>query len=198
MPANTGFPARTVVWRRIGDDLAFDWACLIGGPEGFELSGTILAACNGHPFRAGYRIQCDAEWRTQRVEINTVLGDKATRLEMTTDGLSTWQVNGRAAPELAGCLDIDLEYTPATNALPINRLALAVGTEAEVAAAWVRFPQLSVERSAQTYVRLADDTFVYRSGSFEAVLQVDAASLPIRYEGQWLRVGESTAPTARS
>ena len=196
MPADRSVPAQTVIWRRIEDDLSFERAALVPRPDGFDLSGIILAACDDMPLRADYRIRCDAAWRTRTVEIDAVLGDQIRRLSLTADGEGNWRVDGKAAPELAGCLDVDLEYTPATNALPINRLGLAFGTEADVEAVWVRFPHLAVERSTQTYARLAEDTFVYRSGSFEAALQVDAAGLPIRYEGVWLRLAQGGVPRA--
>jgi len=196
MPAVPSVPRRVVLWRRIEDDLGFDQASLRCRPDGFEIAGTILAACDGSPLQADYRIYCDAAWRMRAVEIAAALGEAAQHLVLVADGEGRWQCDGRPAPHLDGCLDVDLEYTPATNAFPINRLALGIGMQASVAAAWVRFPRLSVERSEQTYIRLAQDTFLYRSGTFEAALEVDVAGLPIRYEGIWLRVADGGGPPA--
>jgi hypothetical protein len=74
-----------------------------------------------------------------------------------TDGSGRWRVNGAAAPALDGCLDLDLESSAMTNALPVHRLQLEVGEHAEAPAAYVRAVDLTVERLEQRYVRLDDD-----------------------------------------
>ena len=46
-------------------------------------------------------------------------------LSLTGDGAGRWQIDGRDAPDLDGCLDLDIQVTPFTNSLPIRRLDLA-------------------------------------------------------------------------
>ena len=41
-------------------------------------------------------------------------------------------------PEYSDCVDVDLSFTPATNTLPIRRLGLDIGEEAEIHVAWLR------------------------------------------------------------
>ena len=65
-------------------------------------------------------------------------GDHEVPLE--ADGAGGWQVDGEPAPELAGCLDVDLEASAFTNAFPVHRLALSVGGRADAPAAYVRAP----------------------------------------------------------
>ena len=48
-----------------------------------------------------------------------------------------WGADSRAVD---GCRDIDLNFSPSTNVLPIRRLSLDVGDQAAVRAAWLRFP----------------------------------------------------------
>jgi hypothetical protein len=93
-------------------------------------------------------------------------------------------------PAVAGCLDLDLAFTPATNILPLRRLGLAVGESREMTAAWVRFPDLSVEPLAQRYTRLDERRVRYesRDGSFTAELEVDEIGLVVRYPPLWERV----------
>ena len=93
-------------------------------------------------------------------------------------------------PAVAGCLDVDLAFTPATNILPLRRLGLAVGESREMTAAWVRFPDLSVEPLAQRYTRLDERRVRYesRGGSFTADLEVDELGLVVRYPPLWERV----------
>jgi len=93
-------------------------------------------------------------------------------------------------PSVAGCLDVDLAFTPATNILPLRRLGLAVGESREMIAAWVRFPDLSIEPLAQRYTRLDERRVRYesRGGAFTAELEVDELGLVVRYPPLWERV----------
>lgn len=88
-----------------------------------------------------------------------------------------------AVAGLDGLRDVDLGFTPATNTLPMRRLALEVGESAEVDAVWVRFPELEVARLPQRYTRLEGMRYRYESagGAFLAELEVDANGLVIRY-----------------
>ncbi len=95
-----------------------------------------------------------------------------------------------ARDDLAGCIDVDLGITPSTNTLPIRRLNLQVGESADVTAAWVRFPELTVEPLAQRYTRLDERRYRYESTTgFSAELEVDELGLVVRYGDIWERVG---------
>jgi uncharacterized protein len=93
-------------------------------------------------------------------------------------------------PSVAGCLDVDLAFTPATNILPLRRLDLAVGESREVTAAWLLFPDLTVEPLPQRYTRLDERRVRYesRGGAFTAELEVDELGLVMRYPPLWERV----------
>ena len=86
---------------------------------------------------------------------------------------------------MEGCDDLDLNFSPSTNALPIRRLGLAVGQAAEVRAAWLRFPSFALEPLEQVYRRTGDAIYRYESagGTFVADLEVNAAGLVIHYPG---------------
>ncbi|HET8575877.1 MAG TPA: putative glycolipid-binding domain-containing protein, partial [Methylomirabilota bacterium] len=74
-----------------------------------------------------------------------------------------------------------------TNLLPIRRLGLAVGEEAEVKAAWLRFPGFALEPLGQVYRRISDQTYRYESagGAFTTELPVNATGFVIAYPGFW-------------
>jgi hypothetical protein len=97
-------------------------------------------------------------------------------------------------------VDIDLGFTPATNTLPIRRLALGIGESARVRSAWLRFPELRLEPLEQVYTRQAERSFRYRSlvdgELFIARLDTDMLGWVIRYEGLW--EAEEPARDARS
>jgi hypothetical protein len=88
-------------------------------------------------------------------------------------------------------VDVDLSFTPATNTLPIRRLGLAVGEEAEIAVAWLVWPELRFERARQRYTRLAEDRYRYTQDDFEAELTVDKEGLVLEYEGLWRAVARA-------
>lgn len=105
------------------------------------------------------------------------------------DTAGQWTRDETALPELSGALDIDVEFTPATNTLPIRRLDLAVGETRQVRSAWLRFPELRLEPLEQTYTREAEQRFRYRAlvdgEPFVARLYTDASGLVLCYEGLW-------------
>ncbi|HEX2164637.1 MAG TPA: putative glycolipid-binding domain-containing protein, partial [Thermoanaerobaculia bacterium] len=96
-------------------------------------------------------------------------------------------LDGRHVPAADGCLDLDLAFTPATNLLPIRRLALAPGAEAAAPAAWLTFPELALDRLEQTYRRSGAASYEYAAhgGSFRRTLWVTSAGFVSLYPGLW-------------
>ena len=103
------------------------------------------------------------------------------------DQSGRWTVDRIDRPDLAGCEDIDLSFTPATNLLPVRRLNLVIGESAEVRAAWLRFPKLDVQVLDQVYTRLDANRYLYQSAdrTFERILTVNQAGFVIDYPGLW-------------
>jgi hypothetical protein len=163
--------------------------------DGFLLTGTIVAVHEGEPLEVKYRIECHVDWRTRLVSVEQRRGLRHSGLAISPDDQAKWSAYGVGTIDsLKGCLEVDLELTPITNTLPINRLKLDVGQQAEIAAAWIRFPSLEIVRANQSYERLTPNTYRYRSlaSGFTADIEVDGDGLPIRYQGIWERIGEST------
>jgi hypothetical protein len=90
-------------------------------------------------------------------------------------------------PLLQGCVDVDLGFSPSTNLLPIRRLNLAIGSRASVRAAWVRFPELTLEVLEQAYTRVGESTYLYESagGTFRRELSVNALGFVLEYPDFW-------------
>ncbi len=65
------------------------------------------------------------------------------------------------------------------------------GHEKTVAAAWVRFPSLVVERLEQSYARVNHERYRYRSGLFTADLLVDGGGVVPQYGLAWKAVALS-------
>ncbi len=95
---------------------------------------------------------------------------------------------------MSGCADVDLGFTPATNTLPIRRLDLPIGAQSEITAAWVKFPELTVQPLNQRYTRLSGTLYCYESleNGFRAEIEVDDEGLVVRYAGGWERIAASS------
>jgi hypothetical protein len=157
--------------------------CILEREEaGFRLAGTAVLAVDRAPYLVEYAVRTDEEWRTRSVDVRC----NEDRLEISADGAGGW-----SAPGVEGCIDVDLGFTPATNTLPIRRAGLAVGDALDLDAAWVRFPELSLERLAQRYERLREDRYRYSSPGFHAELVVDEDGLVLDYEGLWRAVARA-------
>ena len=177
-----------VAWRRV-DAVGFERGELANGHDGFRLRGTLGLMEGGDSFDASYEVACDSAWVTRSVvvELRGPKGEKCLRLAKR-DGV--WLVEGRTDDTLRGCIDIDLGWTPSTNTLPIRRLGLAIGESQAVTAAWVRFPELTVEPLPQQYSRLDERRYRYASagGRYLAQLEVDEHGLVTTYGHIWTRV----------
>jgi hypothetical protein len=154
---------------------------------GWRLTGTAVLAHAGKACRLDYLIVCDPTWRTVSTLVTGWVGDRTVDLRIGVDPAGRWRLDGAECPGVDGCLDVDLAFSPSTNLLPIRRLALAVGQQGAVAAAWLRFPEFRLERLDQVYRRLDAETYRYESagGSFVRELTVNAAGLVTRYPGLW-------------
>ena len=160
---------------------------------GLSLVGTMLGAHDGVPLRLEYRVLTNAAGITTAAHVRSVQGfeQRVVSIERTAKG--AWSVDGQPDRSLKGCADVDLGFTPSTNTLPIRRLRHAVGGAQTIQAAWLRFPELTVERSAQSYTRLDEFTYRYESGTFSAQLTVDDDGLVASY-AVWQRTGLAIGP----
>lgn len=177
---------RTGLWQRL-HGVGLERFELLQEADGWLLRGTILALDKQGPAQAGYEVFCDAGWHTRHAEISLrdTAGECTLRLAVEGD---RWTVNGTEQETVRGCIDIDLGWSPSTNTLPIRRLGLAVGERSgTITAAWVRFPELTVEPLPQEYERLAERRYRYssRGGAFTALLEVDEEGVVVDYEEIW-------------
>ena len=175
-----------IVWRRI-DLPGHEYCRLQETDAGARLTGVAVVSNDSTPHCVEYEIQCDKEWRTLRCRIADNSTETRMDLEYRHEG-KTWLCNGIEVPIVAGCDDIDLGFSPSTNLLPIKRLKLKQGESAKVRAAWVRFPEFTLELLEQSYTRLAEYTYSYQSsdGKFQRNLEVDQNGFVVDYPGIWI------------
>jgi hypothetical protein len=181
------------VWRRL-DSPGHESCRLFGGPDGFRLDGTAVFVHDGLACRLDYDIACDPGWRTTAALVRGWVGETNVAIDVAVDdaperegSIRRWRQGGAEVSAVAGCLDIDLNFSPATNLLPIRRAALAPGEQVAVTAAWLRFPSFGLEPLPQIYRRLDATTYRYESagGKFVRELRVDERGFVVLYPGLW-------------
>jgi hypothetical protein len=146
------------------------------------LADSVVLNEEGDKFAVLYRVRCDALWRVRGCEIE-IIGDR--RITLVTMGDGVWaDENGRELSQLHGAIDVDLSVTPFTNTLPIRRLKLRKNQSADITAAYVHFPDLSITADPQRYTCM-DPMRLYRYESldsdFARDIEVDAHGLVMNY-----------------
>ena len=156
--------------------------------RGWRFRGTVLTHEAREPIELRYAVTVDAAWATTDVEVLVAFAGGDLREPPELGAL--WSGKERP-PEFEDCVDVDLSFTPATNTLPIRRLGLEVGEEAEIAVAWLVWPELRFERAVQRYARLGKDRYRYTQDEFEAELTVDGDGLVVEYGNLWKSVARA-------
>jgi hypothetical protein len=168
-------------------------ATLIETEDERSLRGVAVLPLGDEPCHIDYDVLCDRDWQARSCSISVTLPMEVRTIELRADHAGHWESNGTAAPNLEGCSDIDLGWTPATNTIAVRRLDLELGHSASIVAAWVRFPELDVVTNRQDYTRMAIDRWRYESGDYDFELVTDAPSgLILEYgDDLWRAVGLS-------
>jgi hypothetical protein len=182
-------------WQHLGVRNGFEVVFLRAWDSGCLVRGCTTAIEDGTPWSVQYAIELDSggATRSARISGRSPAGSRSTVLE--ADGVGRWLVDGEPAPQLEGCLDVDLESSAMTNALPVRRLGLAVAGQAAAPAAYVHAAGLAVERLEQTYLRAPDGStghcYDYTAPVFDfrCRLVYDQSGLVIDYPGIAIRAG---------
>ena len=176
----------SILWR--GFVLPGNEACqLFSQNSRWHLEGTAVFSHEQRPCRLDYQVICDQAWQTLSAKVEGWLGNTVVDIQIKTDLTGLWWLNDREQPDVMGCIDVDLNFSPSTNLIPIRRLDLTIGETAEVKAAWLRFPSFKLEPLSQQYHRLDETTYRYESagGQFVADLKVNRSGFVIDYPGLW-------------
>jgi uncharacterized protein len=175
---------QVILWRRL-DQPGHESARLSFLEPDWHLMGTTVFLHEQQPCRLDYRVMCDPSWQTISGRVSGWVGDQPIQVDLSVDATRRWRLNGVECPTVSGCIDLDLNFSPSTNLLPIRRLNLMAGKAAEVKAAWLRFPSFTLEPLPQTYRRLGAATYRYESGggTFVPDLSVNTVGFVTVYPG---------------
>jgi uncharacterized protein len=177
----------SILWKNITHKGHEFWQQYSTG-SGYALEGTAVFLHDEQPYQLNYRITTDLAWQTLSASIAGWVWKKRLTLQIEADHHHHWWVNEAEVPAVSNCIDIDLNFSPLTNLLPIRRLGLEVGEKAMISAAWLKFPSFNLEPLPQQYERI--DTYSYRyssnNGLFIAELRMDAFGFVSDYPGIWV------------
>jgi hypothetical protein len=178
---------QSILWSRV-DTKGLEAARVYADDDGWYLDGAAIFLYEGSPTRIEYLIECDPDWRTMSATLDGWLGEEVIAHEIEVSESGIWYLDDEEIKEVEGCVDIDLNFSPITNLLPLRRLGLEIGESKSVSAAWLRFPSFTLERLDQRYTRLDETTIKYesRGGEFVRSLRVNSDGLVLEYPDYWL------------
>lgn len=191
---------KTVIWENNdAGECSLEYFDLISKRDEHILRGTVELLLEHVPIMVRYEIVCDRGWKTRSVRISQQTSEQENRYldlrinqdqiwRKQSDGLSSY--SSTVIEFASGFYDIDLQITPATNSLPINRCGLNEGDSQQIQVLWIGFPSLTLEQQEQRYSKIDDRLYRFEIPSidFEKRLLVDELGLVIDYESLWYRL----------
>ena len=167
--------------------------------DGIIATGTQIGA----GYLLDYELDASAGWVTRRLRVRITAPDAERAVLLEHDGDGGWLHDGEAAPALAAALDCDLGLSPLTNLMPVRRHGLherAGG--AEIVAAWVSVPDLSVHAARQRYDHVRPGAVRFTDlglhEGFTADLELDVDGLVLLYPELARAVIPAASPARRS
>jgi hypothetical protein len=176
----------SILWRNIKQK-GHEICHLSSANSGYYLEGIAVFLHAGAPCLLSYWIACDRLWQTESARVEGLVGQEKISRQVMVDQERHWWLNGVEVPEVSGSIDLDLNFSPCTNMLPIRRLGLQVGERASFIAAWLKFPSFNLAPLPQQYERLRESIYRYSSNNrqFVADLAVNSHGFVTDYPGIW-------------
>jgi Putative glycolipid-binding len=82
--------------------------------ERWCLSGTAVFVRDNKPTLLEYDIECDSAWHTVRAKVLGRVGEDEIDLAIEVDPDKSWRLNDKDQPNVLGCVDVDLNFSPST------------------------------------------------------------------------------------
>jgi len=177
-----------VLWS--GQEYRSKESCLVRTTTfGHEVTSTIIGYYQGRIFKVDYLIKTNQRWETLIFEISGSYNDRSIVISFKGDGLGNWYRDGHEETQFKGCIDIDLPLTPFTNTLPVKRLQLKDGEQAEIRVIYIDLLADEIRPVKQKYVRRSATVYHYENvpNDFEADIVVDEFGLVVDYPTLFVR-----------
>ena len=95
-------------WQHHDARVGFEVVFFDDRDDRINIEGHTAALEDGEPFAVRYAIELDRHWRTRSAQVSGQSSQGERSLQLEADGDGRWRVDGHAAPQLDGCLDVDL------------------------------------------------------------------------------------------
>ena len=112
-------------------------------------------------------------------------------IRLLSDGSGGWTDGSVKPSSLKGAIDVDIFPTPLTNTIPIRRLNLGAGQSADIIAAYITLPEMTVAADPQRYTCIEPlRTYRFESldSDFKCEIEVDKDGLVVSYLGLFRRM----------
>lgn len=162
------------LWRSL-DNPGFEHVRVDDSHPGWDVyDSMVVREYEGEIRRGGYTLIVDKSFRTLEIRIMAEQepGSMAA-LHLLASGDGTWtDQDERRIPSLDGVIDVDIQWSPLTNTLPVRRLAMKAGDEQDISVAYIELPSLTLRRVEQHYTRVGDTTVRYASQTRDFVRDI--------------------------
>ncbi len=172
-----GHTARWASW----DGASSETLTLAWDNEGWTASGVVAGP------DVQYVIRLSPLWQVRQFLLFRDLDEPD--LWLGTDGQGRWgEVNGAHRVDLDGGIDIGLDVTPFTAAIPVRRLALPVGEEAATVTVEIDVETLGVVLAPSMVRRVGEQRYEFVRSGYSVEVEVDRFGLPLDIEGGFRRL----------
>lgn len=156
-----------------------------------KANGRIIAAATETTpaFGAYYDLLTDEAGATKRLGMTLTLAERERVFSFARDEENMWLVTDTQGEHRAaynGALDVDVEFSPFFNALPIRRLGLQErAASATLPVVYVNLPQMSITADTVSYSSTTGslDQIKVRSPVSETTVSVDQEGFIVDYPG---------------
>jgi uncharacterized protein len=166
--------AKEIMWQSL-ESPGFEHVRIDDSHPGWDVYDSMFVRENeGSVRRGGYTLVLDKNFRTLEIRIMVEQSPGSmTALHLLASGDGTWtDADEQHIPELDGCIDVDIQWSPVTNTLPVRRLGLETDSEEAIPVAYIELPSLRVTRATQRYTRIDNRTVQYTSETRDFVREL--------------------------
>lgn len=177
---------QNILWQRL--DISGHDACRIRKTgTTWSIEGTAIFADTKTSSHLNYHLTFDKDWSSLGGRISGWQDSHEITLLIERNANNQWKLNNDTVASVQGSRDLDLGFTPATNTNAIRRLHLDIGEKRETVAAWLDTSDSQLKPLAQSYERLTNTLYEYRStnNNFHARLTTNDFGVVIKYPNLW-------------
>jgi hypothetical protein len=178
-------PAAFALWRRL-DAPGHDACRLEPNGSGWRLEGTAVFRHAEGPACIAYEVDCGPGWETTAGRVRGWVGER--RLDHAFARRETgWTMNGAPVAGLDHLLDLDLNFTPATNLQQLRRVPVRQGETVELPVAWFNLEADTLSELPQRYRRQGELEYWYEAPTedFRGLLELAPSGFARRYPELW-------------